>query len=136
MLSVLAILFILWLLPACGGALIAHWVKLWPAKPAVWARIPLETNRIHHRSPMQIEQFQPEGKRIMPESRFTEFSALSVDPRVGISRSASETDVWLFFFPVTLKIVIHYLSFLSFLTFFRHITAFTEHCVFFAVVQK
>ena len=32
-----------------------------------------------------------EGKRIMPETRFTEFTAFSVDPRVGISRSASET---------------------------------------------
>ena len=29
---------------------------------------------------------QPEGKRIMPETRFTESPALSVDPRVGISR--------------------------------------------------
>ena len=42
---------------------------------------------------MQTEKSQPEGKRIMPETRFTEFPALSVDPRVGISRSASETDV-------------------------------------------
>ena len=29
---------------------------------------------------------------MLPETRFTEFPALSVDPRVGISRSASETD--------------------------------------------
>ena len=29
----------------------------------------------------------------MPETMFTEFAALSVDPRVGISRSASKTDV-------------------------------------------
>ena len=28
---------------------------------------------------MQTEKFQPEGKRIMPETRFTEFPALSVD---------------------------------------------------------
>ena len=47
-------------------------------------------NRIYHRSSIQIEKFQPEGKRIMPQTRFTE--ALSVDPRVGISRSASEND--------------------------------------------
>ena len=33
-----------------------------------------------------------EGKRIMPETRFTEFPAFSVDPRVGISRSAPETE--------------------------------------------
>ena len=36
----------------------------------------------------------------MPETRFTEFPALSVDPRVGISLSASECDVSLFFIPV------------------------------------
>ena len=61
-------------------------------------------DRICHRSLMQTEKSQPEGKRIMPETRFTEFPALSVDPRVGISRSASETDVGLFFLPMTLKI--------------------------------
>ena len=42
--------------------------------------------RIYCRSPMQTEKSQPEGKRIMPETRFTEYPALSVDPRVGISR--------------------------------------------------
>ena len=41
---------------------------------------------------MQTEKTQPEGKQVMLETRFTEFPALSVDPRVGISRSASETD--------------------------------------------
>ena len=49
--------------------------------------------RIFHRSLMQTEKSQPEGKRIMPETRFTVFPALSVDSRVGISRSALETDV-------------------------------------------
>ena len=44
----------------------------------------------------------------MPETRFTEFPALSVNPRVGISRSASETDVRLFFLPMTLTIVPHF----------------------------
>ena len=42
------------------------------------------------------EKSQYEGKRIMPETRLTVFSALSVDrPEgfVGISLSASETDV-------------------------------------------
>ena len=34
---------------------------------------------------------QPAGKRIMPETRFTECPTLSIDPRVGISRSVSET---------------------------------------------
>ena len=51
-----------------------------------------KTNRIFHRFPMQIEKFQPKGKRIMPEARFTKFPEFSVDPRVGISRSASEID--------------------------------------------
>ena len=41
----------------------------------------------------QVEKSQPEGKRNMSETRFSKFPALSVDPRVGISRSASETDV-------------------------------------------
>ena len=49
-------------------------------------------NRIYHRSLMQTEKSQPEGERIMPERRFTEFLALSVDPRVGISLTASEID--------------------------------------------
>ena len=51
------------------------------------------TCRIYHRSLMQTEKSLPEGKRIMPETRFTEFLALSVHPKVGISRSAFETDV-------------------------------------------
>ena len=49
-------------------------------------------NRICHRSPMQTEKSQPEGKQIMPETRFISFLVLSVDPTVGISRSASESD--------------------------------------------
>ena len=49
-----------------------------------------KTNRIW--SPMQTENSQPEGKGIMPETRFTEFLALSIDTRVGISRSASKID--------------------------------------------
>ena len=41
---------------------------------------------------MQTEKSHPEDKWIMPETRFTKFSAFSVDPRVGISQSASATD--------------------------------------------
>ena len=52
-----------------------------------------ELDRIYHQPPMQTEKSQPEGKRIMPERRFSEFPALSVDPRDGISWYASETDV-------------------------------------------
>ena len=51
-----------------------------------------KTNRMYPRSPMQTEKSQPQGKRIMLETRLTEFQTLSVDPRLGISRSASETD--------------------------------------------
>ena len=46
-------------------------------------------NRIHYQPPMHKEKSQKEGKRIMPEKLFTEFPALFVDLRVGISRSAS-----------------------------------------------
>ena len=42
---------------------------------------------------MQTDKAQTEGKQIMPETRFAEFPALSVDPRVGISVSVLETDV-------------------------------------------
>ena len=75
----------------------------------------LATNRIYHWSPMQTEKSQPEGKRIMPETRFTEFPTLSIDSRVGIVSSALETDD-LLFLPVTSKIIIHHSSFLLFLT--------------------
>ena len=46
---------------------------------------------------MHSEKSKPEDERIVPETRFTEFLALSVDPRVGISRSAYETDDYLLF---------------------------------------
>ena len=52
-----------------------------------------EINRLFNRSPMQTKNSQIEGKRIMPETRFTELPAVSVDPRIGIYQSASETDV-------------------------------------------
>ena len=43
--------------------------------------------------PMQTEKFQPEGKRLLLETRFAEFPALSVDSRIENSRSASESNV-------------------------------------------
>ena len=49
-------------------------------------------NRIYHRSSMQTEKSQTEGKRIMLEMRCTKLPALSVNPRVGISWSALETN--------------------------------------------
>ena len=41
---------------------------------------------------MQIEKSQPKGERIVSQTRFTSFPALSIDPRVEISWPASETD--------------------------------------------
>ena len=38
---------------------------------------------------MQTEKSQPKGKRIMSETSLTGFPALSVGPKVGVSRSAS-----------------------------------------------
>ena len=51
----------------------------------------------YNNNKMQIEKSQPDGKWIKPETMFTEFPALSIDPRVGISRSALETSDLLFF---------------------------------------
>ena len=39
---------------------------------------------------MQTKNPNPNGKRIMPETRSTEFPALNIDLRVEISRSASD----------------------------------------------
>ena len=54
---------------------------------------------------MQTEKSQPEGKQILPEKRFIKLLASSVGLRVGISRSASKTDVWLFFLTYDIKII-------------------------------
>ena len=44
-----------------------------------------KTHSIKYTAEIWEENFQPEGKRIMPETRLTSFPALYVDPRVGIS---------------------------------------------------
>ena len=63
---------------------------------------------------MQTEKSQLEGKRIMPESRFTAFPALSVDLRVGIS-------------DLRRRPIIDYFSYLLFVVFFkRYMTANSE----------
>ena len=49
-------------------------------------------NRLYYRPPMQIEKALPEDKRVMPETRFIEFPALSVDARVGESLPVSKTN--------------------------------------------
>ena len=74
----------------------------------------------HYQSTMQTEIFQAEGKRVVPETRFTGFPPLFTYLRVGISRSASETDVWLFILPMILKIIfiIRYCFYFLFLFFF------------------
>ena len=63
----------------------SHLVHLYPLLVCVWGGGG-QINRICHWSPMQIEKSQLEGKWIMPETRFTEFPALSMSPRVWISR--------------------------------------------------
>ena len=68
-----------------------------------------ETNRIYHWSSIQTEKSQPEGEGIMPEMRFTEFPALSVDSRIGITGSSLEIGVCLFFLPVTFRIITYHL---------------------------
>ena len=69
---------------------------------------------------MQTEKSQPMSEWIMSKTKFTEYRALSVDPRVGISWSASKTNVRLFFLPMTLKIIIHYSSLIYFSHFKSH----------------
>ena len=59
---------------------------------------------------MDTEKFQSKGKRIMSKTRFTEFRVLSVDPKVGISRSVLEIDGGLFSLSMILKINIIYHS--------------------------
>ena len=42
---------------------------------------------------MQTKESQPQGKQKMLETRFTKFPALSVDPRVGISLSYTDSEI-------------------------------------------
>ena len=69
------------------------------------------TNRIYHGSQMYTDESKPESKRIMPKTRLTEFPALSVDPRVGISRTALETKRPMIYYFITCDIICYYLSF-------------------------
>ena len=67
--------------------------EICPCLSAFQDCLQVKINRIYHRSPMQAEKSLPDGKRRMPETRFTEFPEFSVDSRVEISRCASENDV-------------------------------------------
>ena len=64
---------------------------------------------------MQTEKPQAEGKRIMLETRFTEFPAFSVDQRVGIF-GLHQRPMLDFFLPY--DITNYYLSFVIFFSFF------------------
>ena len=64
------------------------------------------------------KKIQIEIKREMPETRYTEIPAQSVDPRVRISQSASETIFWLFLFHMTSEILFIIRHFLYFFTFY------------------
>ena len=63
----------------------------------------------------------------MPETRFNEIPALSVDPRFDISQYASETNVWLFFLPMILKIINYHSScFIIIIDILRRIRTFSK----------
>ena len=73
----------------------------------------------------------------MPETRFIEFTALSIDPRVGIFQSALETDAWLFFLSMALQMIEFHSSFHLIYEILRRTTIFYEcHSVFFVVAHK
>ena len=72
----------------------------------------------------------------MPETRFIKFPALSVHPRVGISRSASETNDCLFFLSVTLRIIIYHLPCFHIDIYVAKQLFFERHSMFFILVQK
>ena len=85
---------------------------------------------------MRTKKFQPKGKRIMPETRFTEFPALSVDPRVGIL-GLHRRPIFNYF--LTFDIYNYYLSVVISFIFdiLRRIKTFSEHySVFFVVKQN
>ena len=48
---------------------------------AVYRGCKTTTQQQQQQQPTQTDKSEPEGKRIMPETRFTEFPALSVDRR-------------------------------------------------------
>lgn len=59
-----------------------------------------EISRICHWSLMQTEKSEPKDKRMMQETSFAQFLALSINWRTGISGSTSETDDQIFFLPI------------------------------------
>ena len=66
---------------------------------------------------MHPEKSQPEGKRIEPETRFTEFSELSIGPGLGFL-GLRQRPIFDFFPFLTLKCFNHHSSFISFMTFY------------------
>ena len=73
-----------------------------------------KSNRIYHRYPIRTEKSQPEGKWIMLETRFTEFPALSIGPRVGFLSLHWRLMTGYFFSPMTLKIIVYHSTLLLF----------------------
>ena len=95
---------------------------------------------ISHRSPVQTERSQPEGQRIMPETRFTAFLAISVGPRVGISRLHRRPIFDYFFSSMTLKIIKYFSILTSFFNFIFDIvrrisTLYDCHSLFFVLAH-
>ena len=60
---------------------------------------------------MQIDKSQLEDKRVMLQTRFIEFPALSVDSEVGFARSASETNDRYFVLPIIITKFFWYIFF-------------------------
>ena len=89
-----------------------------------------------HEGYIIIFKSRPESTRILPETRFTEFTALSVDLRVGIFQAASVTDD--IFLTYDIKIIKYHLSFLLFIyDILRRITTFYQRrSVFFVMAHK
>ena len=86
---------------------------------------------------MQTKKSQPEGKQIMLETRFTEFPALSVDQRVGISQSVTGDRCLIMFLIYDIKN--YYMSLVTSFIFdiLRRTTTFSDrHSAFFVVMQK
>ena len=78
----------------------------------------IEKNRTYHRSSTQTEKYQPEGKRVMSETRITEFSGIIRSPE-GWDFSICIGDQCLIIFPTfDVKNIINHSSFLILSTFY------------------
>ena len=81
---------------------------------------------------MQTEKSQPEGERIIPETNNAGKEVYLISGIIHLPSGWDFSDcigdhVKLFFLPMTLKIIIYYPSFLSFLDILLCIMTFSEH---------